>query len=106
MLVDQNRARACHVLSSTLGWVSKNCLDIKFSNSFRLCDLKSLSKRRGSSEYDSLNKESSKTNKAKKKKELGLGDISSNTDSKESDQEEKSSDEDNKFQGFKVKHQI
>ena len=70
---------------------------------FRLCDLKSLTQRRGSSEYDSLNKESAKSyKKASKKKQLGLGDISSNSDSKASDQEEGSSDEDNKFEGFKV----
>ena len=62
---------------------------------FRLCDLKSLKQRRGSSEYDSLNKESAKSyKKAVKKKQLGLGDISSNSDSKASDQEEGSSEED------------
>ena len=70
---------------------------------FRLCDLKSLTNRRGSSEYDSINKESSKSyKKAAKKKQIGLGDISSNSDGKESEQEEGSSDEANKFEGFKV----
>ena len=74
---------------------------------FRLCDLKSLTQRRGSSEYDSLNKESAKSyKKASKKKQLGLGDISSNSDSKASDQEEGSSEEDNKFEGFKVQIKI
>ena len=69
---------------------------------FRLCDLKSLTNRRGSSEYDSINKESSKSYKPTKKKQIGLGDISSNSDSKDSDQEEGSSDDGNKFEGFKV----
>ena len=69
---------------------------------FRLCDLKSLTNRRGSYEYDSINKESSKSYKPTKKKQIGLGDISSNSDSKDSDQEEGSSDDGNKFEGFKV----
>ena len=70
---------------------------------YRLCDLKSLTQRRGSSEYDSLNKDSAKSyKKAAKKKELGLGDISSNSEGEDSDQEEGSSDEGNKFGGFKV----
>merc|ERR1711976_757193 len=61
----------------------------------------------GSSEYDSLNKESSKSyKKAAKKKQIGLGDISSNSDSKDSDQEEGSSDEGNKFEGFKTENDL
>merc|ERR1712037_978077 len=73
----------------------------------RLCDLKSLTQRRGSSEYDSLNKERAKSyKKAAKKKQLGLGDISSNSDSKGSDQEEGSSDEEPKFEGFKTQNDL
>ena len=89
-------------MSSSLGPV-KCFLDNVEITFFRLCDLKSLTQRRGSSEYDSLNKESAKSyKKAAKKKQLGLGDISSNSDSKGSDQEEGSSDEEPKFEGFKV----
>lgn len=102
---DQQRARTLNVLSSSLGWVlcqssiDNDKFEITF---FRLCDLKSLTNRRGSSEYDSINKESSKSYKPTKKKQIGLGDISSNSDSKDSDQEEGSSDDENKFEGFKV----
>lgn len=93
-----------------MGWVLGQFSIVLFtmlkltSYFFRLCDLKSLTHRRGSSEYDSINKESSKSyKKPAKKKQIGLGDISSNSDSKESEQEEGSSDEGNKFEGFKVK---
>ena len=78
------------------------CLCLCRITFYRLCDLKSLTQRRGSSEYDSLNKESAKSYKKAKKKELGLGDISSNSEVEDSDQEEGSSDEGNKFGGFKV----
>ena len=92
----------CSELLSGLGPV-KCSLDNVEITFFRLCDLKSLTQRRGSSEYDSLNKETAKSHKkAAKKKQLGLGDISSNSDSKGSDQEEDSSDEEPKFEGFKV----
>ena len=71
--------------------------------SYRLCDLKSLNKRRGSSEYDSKSREVTKSYKSKKEKRLGLGDISSGSDGENSDQDQEKSSEDEKFQGFKVR---
>merc|ERR1712029_546137 len=74
----------------------------------RLCDFKSLRQgRRGSSDSRAqTDKEQTKSYKSKKKAELGLGDISSNSEENSEVDQDNSEDDENQFQGFKTENDL
>lgn len=73
-----------------------------------MCDLKSLTRRRGSSEFDSRQSgEPSKSYKSKKKlKQLGLADISSNSEDNSVEEGGEQSSDGDKFQGFRTENDL